>query len=233
MRPRIGLTCDLGESAPGRPRAQLPLTYVRQVAAAGGLPVPMAPLPELIEEQLAGVDGLVLIGGDDVRMESFGEATHPAATPMHPLRQEYELALLRALDRRAALPVLGVCLGMQLMALHAGGRLQQHLGDVLPTAERHRHDNRHPILVLGHPAALRLAPGPVTSQHHQAVADAGRLRALATSDDGVIEAIDDPARRFYAGVQWHPERTEDGALGIGVFRQLVEAARAGARSAGG
>ena len=65
------------------------------------------------------------------------------------------------------------------------------------------------------------------SSHHQAVRETGRLRVVAVADDGVIEAIDDPGRRFYLGVQWHPERTGDVSLGAGVFARLVEAARGG------
>jgi putative glutamine amidotransferase len=65
----------------------------------------------------------------------------------------------------------------------------------------------------------------VTSHHRQAVRDAGSMRVLAHSPDGVIEAIERPGARFQVGVQWHPERTEDPALGLGLFEALVQAAR--------
>ena len=70
-----------------------------------------------------------------------------------------------------------------------------------------------------------LGNGPVASWHHQALADAGPYEVIGRSDDGVLEAIRDPARPFYVGVQWHPERTDDSVLGDGVIRRLVDAAR--------
>jgi putative glutamine amidotransferase len=191
-------------------------------------------------------DGFVLTGGDDPRTEPFGEPTHPQACLIHPLRQEYETELLRAL-LIAGKPVLGICLGMQMMALVAGGRINQHMPDSVSTARDHRaedaqrtgRDAMHAIVPdLGAPAcpATRLlsaatggsGPPHVASRHHQAVSDPGSLRVIARAHDGVIEAVTDPSRPYYIGVQWHPERTEHPALGLDLFRALVQAA-SGAR----
>lgn len=233
-RPIIGITPDVAEPRPGSVRLECALAYCRAVAEAGGEPVVLPPIIELIPRQLEMCRGFVLTGGDDPRMEPFGEATHPAARPMHALRQDYETALLRALESHAAMPVLGVCLGMQLMALSAGGRLNQHMPDDLPTAGEHAGNARHEVRVTVGDGVLGRAtggsagdqPGPrtVTSHHRQAVSDPGRLRVVATASDGVIEAIDDPGRRFYLGVQWHPERTDDDAVGAAIIRSLVAAA---------
>jgi putative glutamine amidotransferase len=220
--PLIGITCDVGLTDSGRPRAQCALTYQQAVVRAGGVPVLLAPLPELAERYVATLDGLVLTGGDDIDPRPFGGQVHPAATLMHPQRQAFEFALLEAIDRRAALPVLGICMGMQCMGVHRGGTLQQHLPDVLPTAQRHRGDFHHPIEPAG-TAEHALRPGTVASSHHQALAAAGRLRCIALSDDGVIEAVEDPSRPFYLGVQWHPERTTTEHLGDDLFRRLVAA----------
>jgi putative glutamine amidotransferase len=114
--------------------------------------------------------------------------------------------------------VLGICLGMQMMGVHRGCPLIQHLADVLPDADRHREDRVHPV-------ETKLGSGPVRSWHHQALAAADGFEILGHSDDGVIEAIRDPARKFYVGVQWHPERTDDATLGVGVVARLVEASR--------
>lgn len=226
--PRIGLTMDIEpESAGPNPRSFVRMAYHRAIIAAGGLPVPLAPAPELIPQQLDAIDGVVLTGGDDPIMEDFGEPTHPAATPLNPVRQRYELALLDALDRRQDLPALGVCLGMQLMALRAGGRLNQHMPDTLATAPEHW-ERAHAIFPApGAPAWL--GAGPVLSRHRQAMTDTGRLVVAAQAPDGVIEAAHDPDRAFFVGVQWHPERTE-GDLGTPVYAALVAAARARCRN---
>lgn len=225
MRPLIGITTDITDPGGGKPpRLDCSLAYSRCIADACGVPVLLPPVVALAGEHARMCDGFVFTGGDDPRMEAFGERTHPAAKPVHPDRQAYELRLLDLLrDERAGAPVLGVCLGMQMMALHAGGKLNQHLPETLPEAGVHR--GVHRIVVGGEQAALPLPAGEVWSNHHQAVSDAGAMTVLARSPDGVIEAAADPRRPFYCAVQWHPERTEDAALGAGVFMRLIEACR--------
>lgn len=215
-RPLIGITADLEG-----PQCTLRLAYAEHVWAAGGLPVVLPPVPGAASEALARLDGLVLTGGDDPDMTAFGEAVHAEAKLMRPERQAAEMALLDALDGQRDFPVLGICLGMQLMGLHAGAQLEQHLPDVLATAADHRDDRLH--WVDGD-----LGKGQVCSRHHQALATSGRLDVVARARDGVIEAVRDGSRPFYLGVQWHPERTEDSELGPGVFRRLVAYCR-GAR----
>lgn len=229
-RPLVGITTDIvtPEPSPGaapRPRATLPLTYVNAVAAAGGVPVLLPPVLEMVHEYARRCDAFVFTGGDDPRTESFGVPTHPAAVPVHPDRQAFEIALLAELQRRPAAPVLGVCLGMQLMALHAGGTLNQHMPDDVPTAADHRFDATHAIRTVVEPHPV-IAPGAVTSHHRQAVRLPGSMRIVAVAPDGIIEAIDDPSRPFYLGVQWHPERTAFEPLGAAIFAHLVQAARA-------
>lgn len=225
MQPIIGITTDLSDPGGGKPlRVDCSSAYARCVAAAGGVPILLPPIPSLAAEHLRLCDGFVLTGGDDPRTEAFGEPTHPEAKPVHPDRQAYELALLDLLRlRRPAAPVLGICLGMQMMALHAGARLNQHLPDTTPAAAQHR--GVHPIVPTPGSSPLPLIRGEVWSNHHQAVASPGPLVVLARSPDDVIEAVADLKRRFYVGVQWHPERTEDATLGQGVFAALVRATR--------
>lgn len=222
--PVVGVTTDLHPDAPDRAIGRL--SYVRAVVTAGGVPVLLPPVASLAWRHASLCDAFVLTGGDDPRTEPFGEPTHPMAVPVHPDRQAYELALLDALARLAPRkPVLGVCLGMQYMALHAGGKLNQHMPEDIPTHEDHRHDRAHNVrpVVEGAP----FPAGLVTSHHRQAVRDAGRMRALAVAEDGVIEAIDDPSRGWYVGVQWHPERTRAPALGQALYDRLVGAAKRG------
>jgi putative glutamine amidotransferase len=193
------------------------------VAAAGGLPVLLPPIAELAAEHARRCDAVVFTGGDDPRTEPFGRPTHPKATPVRPERQMYESALLEILrERQPRTPVLGVCLGMQMMALHAGGVLNQHMPDTMKDAARHW-DASHAI-VPGEGEPL-IRGGMARSKHRQAVEDPGSLKVIARADDGVIEAVRDLSRPFYVGVQWHPERTEDAGLGAALFKALVAAAR--------
>jgi putative glutamine amidotransferase len=223
--PLVGITVDVVEEA-GKVKAVLNINYAKSVAAAGGVPVLLPPIPELAAEHARRLDAFVFTGGDDVRTEAFGVPTHPEAKPVHPQRQAYELTLLDALrDDRPQAPVLGICLGMQIMSAHAGAKLNQHLPETHETAAQHK--GLHPITPVrgASEGPLKLSAGPVASSHHQAVADPGPLRVLATSPDGVIEAVTAAGRKCYMGVQWHPERTEDDALGIEIFKQLIEQTR--------
>ena len=211
-RPIIGITPDVNDQ-----RWRVAPAYAAQVVAAGGLPVVLPPLPEVAEMYLDLVQGLILTGGDDPKMELFGGVTHPKATPIDQQRQAFELALLDGLKRRQEMPLLGICLGMQLMALHAGGDLDQFLPESLPTANDHMNGAIHEVDgSLGH--------GPVHSHHKQAVRAAGSLAVIAQAPDGVIEAVACNERPFYVGVQWHPERTENRALGPALFESLIQAA---------
>lgn len=223
-QPMVGITPDVIDRN-GLETSRVTNAYAEAVFRAGGVPLVLSPIPELLPEYLRRVDAFVLTGGDDPRTEPFGVPTHPAATPLHPKRQAFESALISALaTTRPEIPVLGVCLGMQLLALHAGGTLDQHMPDTRSDAARHW-DADHPVVPVGSGSHITLPPGIVRSKHKQAVSDPGRLRVVALSDDGVIEAVTEPSRRFALGVQWHPERTPDAALGLDLFKRLIAAAR--------
>ena len=217
-RPRIGITADITRDEHGRARHQVRATYIDAVIAAGGLPIILPADANLRTELIAAVDGVIIIGGDDVDTRPLGIPLHPQAKVMDAARQVADFALLKQLDATPEMPVLGICLGMQLMGVHHGAELIQHLGDQLPDSDRHRNDYQHMV-------TSSLGDGLVASSHHQALGSAAHLEVIGVSDDGVIEAIRDAARPFYVGVQWHPERTEDKTMGLGVIRRLVDAAR--------
>ncbi len=235
IAPRIGITVANVKDKPAT--YSLGSAYAQAVADAGGVPLMLAQLPELIDAYLETCDGLLLTGGADPLTEPYGEPTHPAANRLAPARQHFESALLAALDLRPETPVLGICLGCQMMALHAGGRLDQHMPETLgdAAARAHQGDRLHRVEPVDWPLG-HARPGQVVSSDHQAIAEPGRLRVAAVAPDGVIEAVHDPARGFYLGVQWHPERTTgpDAPAGLtrGLFQALVLAAGEPAARAG-
>jgi len=212
-QPVIGITLDLSDHRYiARPQCAL------AVAQVGGVPVLLPCLAERAKQFAQLCDGIIFTGGDDPIMETWGIPTHEQAKPIAPQRQAFELALLKQLDDQRDIPVLGICLGMQLMGLHHGGELDQHLPSTLASADQHWGKREHSI-------SGSLGQGIVHSHHRQAITEPGRLTVVATAPDGVIEAIQDDQRPFYLGVQWHPERTDDESLGLGLIQQLVDKAR--------
>jgi putative glutamine amidotransferase len=233
MKPLIGITVDRAETEEYRHGAyQIGPFVARAVAAAGGVPVLMAVDPDLAGDYAETCHGFVFTGGLDPDTSAFGEPMHPQARKMDPQRQAFELMLLDALAERPGKPVLGICLGMQMMALHAGGRLNQYMPETLDDPAAHQKGADHPIRVTVTDALIAPADAdghePIHSSHQQAVSDPGRMRVVAIAEDGTIEAIDGAPvnmERFYFGVQWHPERGGDGPLNLGLFGRLVSAAR--------
>jgi len=218
-RPLIAISPDLLDRN-GHQTVRVTSSYAQRVWDAGGVGVVVSPIIDTIPELLARFDGFVFTGGDDPMTEPFGEPTHPKTTPIHTDRQHFETELLRALnDEAPERPVLGVCLGMQMMALVSGGSLDQYMPDTTQSHRDHWECSHAVEGEHGYPS------GTVRSKHHQAVRETGTLRITARAPDGVIEAIDDPSRAFFVGVQWHPERTEDPATGRWYFERLVEACR--------
>ena len=237
MKPLIGIGSDLTQRGKGeRVRAFAYATYTESVRRAGGMPVVISPQEENAEELLAQLDGLLLTGGDDCDPRAYGEQPLPSIEPMDPDRQANDLALARA-ARKNGVPTLGVCLGLQVMNVAAGGNLIQDIDSQYETEINHVSPSsnraRHLVDVLaGTGLATILTPGQldVNSSHHQAVKDVGAgLRATARARDGIVEGLEDPSHPFYLGVQWHPEDMKGEKSASTLFEAFIEAAKARAR----
>jgi len=228
VRPIVGITSYAQEASWGAwvlPAALVPLSYVQSVEQAGGRALVIPPANDGVEETLDAIDGLVLSGGADVDPAHYGAGNHDE-TVAQPERDAAEFALLEGALARD-MPVLGVCRGMQLLNVLHGGALHQHLPELVGH-DGHRETpgvfSEHPVeLAEGSVVASLLGSRTtVKSSHHQGVESVGAgLVAAGVADDGTIEVVEDPARRFVLGVLWHPEEDKDKRL----FEALVEEAR--------
>ncbi|HJU88451.1 MAG TPA: gamma-glutamyl-gamma-aminobutyrate hydrolase family protein [Gemmatimonadaceae bacterium] len=222
-RPIIGVTTQTLEAIPDElPRCWvMSQRYVQTLATAGGVPFVIPLLPDdtatlrAIYEQL---DGLLLPGGVDMAPESYGASPHPGLGRTDIDRDRTELQLVRwAIAERK--PVLGICRGVQVINVAAGGTLYQDLATECEGAIKHDyfpHQGTNPRDQLVHdvsiPAKSRLGrilqedSARVNSMHHQGIREVGaRLVPSAFAPDGVIEGIESTTDHFLVGVQWHPE----------------------------
>ena len=230
MRPLIGIPpCldDRGRWKPGREYHYLDAAYAAALSAVDAVPVVVPPQrdPGAVAARL---DGLLLPGGDDFTPDRPYPDVTFEPVPDHQLAFDRSL-LEAALEQR--LPVLGICYGMQLLALRGEGALHYDLPTDLPDASQHRLPEPHGR------HALTLAPGSqlasilgttatsVNSLHHQAIDSPGRgARVAARAPDDVIEAIELDGLDFAIGVQWHPEKM-DSAHRDRLFGAFVAACR--------
>lgn len=204
--------------------------YSACVWQAGGLPVLLPHHAEAVPGYLDHCNAFIFTGGVDPDMAAFPHhaGNHPQSRRMDPTRQTFELALMAGAES-AELPVLGICLGMQLLTLRAGGQMDQWMPDSLgQAAEAHFGRQPHSIRVIapGGPLAEGAA-GEGISHHRQRMLTSGSLQPLAMAPDGTLEAVFAPERSFWVGVQWHAERNTDPGqdhVNQALFTSLVQAA---------
>jgi putative glutamine amidotransferase len=227
-RPLIGITTYVTPAKWGYwelEAALIPLDYVRAVEHAGGRALLVPPSEDGVDETLEALDGLLFSGGSDLDPGLYDQEPHEETLGIHEDRDRAELALLQAALQRD-MPVLAICRGSQVLNVARGGDLVQHLPDVVGD-EKHKHTpgsfSDHDVTVEDG-TRLRSLLGdraPVKSHHHQGIGRIGEgLRVAAHAEDGTIEAVEDPGRRFAVGVLWHPEAGEDARL----FEELVREA---------
>lgn len=202
--------------------------YVKAVAENGGVPVilPTITNEKIMKRYVEELDGLVLIGGDDIPPDAYGQQPHETVKVMPEQRYNFEKQFI-PVWLSSGKPILGVCLGMQFTNVVSGGTLIQDIPSQVGTKVNHRLKYHHVSIepnsslanILGNDEAM------VYSNHHQAVDKPGRnLKVIAHADDGVNEAAERVDGGFGLFVQWHPEAMKDIAHRDAIYGALVQAA---------
>lgn len=224
------------DAEPPQRELALGLDYPIAVAAGGGIPVVLPPHLDVASDAIARLDALVLSGGPDLDPGLYAAPPNEHLGPHEPATDRWELSLLNAALERD-IPVLAICRGMQLLNVAYGGSLWQDIPSELGVGEVHRQKARgsettHDVIVdEGSKLASLIGSGavPVNSFHHQAVQRLGDGLAVTARDaehPAVIEAVEDPSRRFVVGVQWHAESLFALPSHLGLFLGLISAASA-------
>lgn len=223
-KPVIGITGNYGER-----ECKLAETYYKSVVKAGGAPVIIPPLADTdaIINTLSRIDGLLLSGGGDFNPLYCGEEPSPK---LHSINRERDLPelLITRLAYNRQIPMLGICRGIQTLAMALGGRVEQDIepkATVKHSQDADRSEPTHTVNIEND-TILHSIYGTstiaVNSFHHQVVAETGeKFKATATSVDGFIEAIESREFKSIMGVQWHPECLNDG---LPLFQWLVKQA---------
>ena len=223
-KPVIGITGNYTEQA-----CKLAEGYYKSVVAAGGVPVIIPPVadPDVILNTLERLDGLILSGGGDHNPLWVGEQPSPKLGSICAERDLPELLITRLAYNRQ-LPILGICRGIQTLAVALGGKVAQDISDVAQVKHSQDADRTtatHTVNLEPDSLLAQIYNGPlsVNSFHHQAVSDAGPLfRIVGRAADGIVEAMESTQYKSVLGVQWHPECLADG---LPLFQWLVAEAR--------
>lgn len=215
-------------------------TYTRAVDLAGGAPVliPLNLSDDTLRALFDKLDGLLLQGGVDVHPREYGEPVEPFCGEIDPARDQVELQLIRWALAESK-PMLGICRGIQMMNVAAGGSLYQDISEQLGSPIQHQHIKGNPYDFHAHrieveaesklASALEATSLEVNSLHHQALKQiAPGFRVVARAPDGVVEGIEATNAHFALGVQFHPEwMLDDDPRMIGIFKTFIQAIERG------
>ena len=232
MKPRIGISLNFRADTDGQEQVYLDRCYYDYVIGGGGAPFPLVPTLDgtLRDALLDGVDGVMLTGGYDLDSSLWSEPLADQATLLHPHRAQAEMLLYEHVLTRQ-LPVLGICLGAQLINVHHGGSLHQHLPN-LPGVIDHQDPQtagrtEHDIEILRGTTLHDCAGASsvrVNSYHHQGINRlAEAVIASGRAPDGIVEAIELPNYPFLLAVQWHPERDMTDPLSVAMMAAFLHA----------
>ena len=223
MKPIIGVT--FSEDIQGDPSNN----YINAINRFGGIPRTL--YPGISEDAFDDIDGLLLTGGGDIHPDNFGEPYHPTLKYVEENRDALEIPLCRKAIE-GDMPVLGICRGIQVMSVAMGGSLYQDIDEEYPQdalihTQVAKEDSRHEIEIRDS-RLIRIVGkeiDEVNSSHHQAVNDKGDgfVVTARCREDGIIEAMENPSKRFAIGVQYHPERMTKTAEFREHRRKLFEA----------
>ena len=243
IRPVIGIVANFYDrtQSKGHAHTRVNEEYTDAIVRAGGLPVilPIVEEPAALEQFLDAVSGVLFVGGYDIDPARYGQPRHRKTEVLARRLEPFQFAMFEHVDCRPDLPVLGICLGCQLFNVARGGTLHQHLPEVnrpnpvdhFATESQYTGGRAmHPVRIQPGTklAALLSGRGEIqaNSGHHQAIDRVGRgLQPSAFAPDGIIEALEDPSRRFLISVQWHPEDLVDRPEHLAIFEGLVGAAK--------
>ncbi len=233
-KPIIGVNCDIDGDKPRM--AGLSTLYIQALKNSGAVPVVLPPMSEEdLKRVLKTVDGVMMIGGADYPPSLYGQKTEAKTVLMDEERSRFDILLAKTVVEKTKLPFLGICAGCQALNISQGGSLVQDIPTKLPDLKVahaskdgwqkgfHKHDVRFAKLTK-----LKGIYGidclSVPTSHHQCVDKTGdELVVAATTNDGVVEAIEMKGQRFIVGVQWHPER--DFSANRNLFKNFVSAAQ--------
>lgn len=236
MKPIVGINVDLKLGPP--PEAALQIPYLEAIEKSGGIPVMIPPLnDEDLRRVLSRIDGLMFIGGADYSPKRYCEEPDESVKLIHERREGFDFLLLDEALKESRLPILGICLGCQLLNIGLGGSLLQDIPKHFPESKVPHASpngwevgfNNHDVVVQKDSKIYNIYKKDrfgVSTSHHQAINRVGKgLKIVAHSDDGVVEAIEYPERKFVIGVQWHPERDYEGNKPL--FDEFIAACRNG------